>query len=220
MARALRLLAVVLIVLLVAGWGAAALVRSPGEELGTAFARLLGRVPGGAPPAAGGIALPPGSNIGGPFALVDHTGRAVTDRDYRGRAALVFFGFTFCPDVCPTELGNVAAALDLLGADAARVAPLFVTIDPERDTPAKLADYVALFHPAIIGLTGTPEQVAAAARAYRVYYAKATPPGASDYVMDHSAFTYVLGPDGGVRALLRPGASPEDIARALRAALG
>ena len=220
MIRALRILAVVLIVLLGAGWGAAMLARAPGEGLAESFARLFAGAPAAVPPSAGGIALPPGSQVGGPFRLVDHTGREVSEADYRGKVALIFFGFTFCPDVCPTELSNMAAAMDQLGPQADRVVPIFVTVDPERDTVPRMADYVALFHPRIVGLTGSPEQVAAAARAFRVYYAKATPPGATEYVMDHSAFTYVLGPDGAVRTLLRPGASPGDIVEAVRRNLG
>src|SRR5918996_3071934 len=98
--------------------------------------------------------------IGGPFALVDHTGHTVTDADYRGKLMLVFFGFTHCPDVCPTTLQEIASALDVLGDEAGRVQPLFITVDPERDTPEVMAGYVDLFHPGIVGLTGTPEQVA------------------------------------------------------------
>jgi protein SCO1/2 len=167
----------------------------------------------------GGMSVPPGVSLGGPFELVDHTGRTVTDRDYRGRFMLIFFGFTHCPDICPTELQVVAEVLEKLGPRANRVAPLFVTIDPERDTPGVLADYVALFDPRLIGLTGSEAQVAAAARAFRVYYAKATPPGASTYLMDHSSFLYLIGPDGTFRALFRYGTPAEEIARAIAAGL-
>ena len=158
--------------------------------------------------------------VGGPFALTDQNGRAVTEESYRGKAVLIFFGFTHCPDVCPTELTTLAAAMDQLGGDAARTQPLFITIDPERDTPQALADYVSLFHPSLAGLTGTPEQVAKVARTFRVYYAKVTPPGTSDYLMDHSAFVYLLGPDGALRALFRPGVTPEELAGAVRQVLG
>jgi protein SCO1/2 len=163
----------------------------------------------------GGMAVPPGVALGGPFSLTDHTGRAVTDRDFRGRTLMVFFGFTQCPDVCPTELQVVAEVLEKLGPRAAQVAPLFVTIDPERDTPEILAQYVALFDPRITGLTGTPEQIAQIARAYRVFYAKVTPPGASTYTMDHSALLYLMGPDGGFRAVFRHGTPATEIARAV-----
>ena len=216
MARSIRLVALLLLLLVGAAWGAAWLRAAPGEPLGQSFARLFGAVP---PPSAGGIALAGGASLGGPFTLRDHTGRTVTDADYRGSLALVFFGFTFCPDVCPTELQTIATAMDLLGPQSTRVKPLFITVDPARDTPEKLAEYVALFHPAITGLTGTPEQIAAVARAYRVYYARATPPGASEYLMDHSAFTYLMGPDGALRAVFRPGAPAEEIAAAVRANL-
>ncbi len=216
MIRTLRVVALVLVLLAGLAWGAAWWRSVPGEPVGQSFARLFGAVP----PTAGGVVLPGGTSLGGPFTLTDHDGRAVTDATYRGRLMLVFFGFTFCPDVCPTELQTVAAALDQLGPRAAEVRPLFVSVDPGRDTPAKLRDYVALFHPAITGLTGTPEQVAAAARAYRVYYARVTPPGASEYLMDHSAFTYLMGRDGTLRAIFRPGASAEEIAAGLRANLG
>ena len=215
MTRALRIAALLLLVLGLA-WGAAFVARQPGEGLAAAFARLAGSA---SPPSAGGVALPGGVTIGGPFSLTDGDGRAVTEADFRGKLALVFFGFTFCPDVCPTELQAVAQAMDLLGPQAGEVRPLFITVDPERDTPAKMKEYVALFHPAITGLTGTPAQVAQAARAWRVYYAKVTPPGASDYLMDHSAFTYLMGVDGALRAIFRPGVSAEELAAAIRANL-
>lgn len=217
MTRALRIAAALLILVLGAMWGAAFLGRQPGEGLGAAFTRLVGGAP---PPSAGGVALPGGVSIGGPFSLVDGDGRRVTEADLRGRLALVFFGFTFCPDVCPTELQAIAQTMDQLGPQAEGVRPVFITVDPERDTPAKMKDYVALFHPSILGLTGTPEGVAAAARAFRVYYNKVTPPGSSDYLMDHSAFTYLMGRDGQLRALFRPGATPEEMAAAIRANLG
>ncbi|WP_426958755.1 SCO family protein [Muricoccus radiodurans] len=216
MTRFVRIAALALLVLLGAIWGAAWLNRNPGEGIGASLARLAGNTP---PPSAGGVAMPAGVSLGGPFTLRDHTGRTVTDADYRGKLALIFFGFTFCPDVCPTELQAISQTMDLLGAQADQVQPLFITVDPERDTPAKLAEYVALFHPRITGLTGTPEQIAAAARAFRVYYAKSTPQGSSEYLMDHSAFTYLLGRDGRLRSLFRPGATPEEMAAAIRANL-
>jgi protein SCO1/2 len=135
--------------------------------------------------------------IGSDFALLDHTGKAVTDADFAGRWQLVFFGFTYCPDVCPTTLASVSAVLEELGEDADQIAPLFVTVDPERDTPAVLAEYLANFDPRIIGLTGSPEQIKAAARAFRVYYAKVDQDDLPDgYTMDHSAFLYLMDPDG------------------------
>jgi protein SCO1/2 len=167
-----------------------------------------------------GPTLPAGVAIGGPFSLTDESGRAVTAETYRGRYMLIFFGFTYCPDVCPTELAKVAATLDLLGPEAERIVPLFITVDPERDTAEALARYTDLFHPAIIGLTGTEAEVAAAARAFRVYYNKVkTGPEPDAYTMDHSAFVYLMGPDGGFRQLFSPQATPEQMAAAIRSHL-
>ena len=143
----------------------------------------------------------------------------MTDQDFRGRYMLVYFGYTFCPDVCPTELQTIATALDLLGPAASRVVPLFITIDPERDTPEILANYTHQFDARLIGLTGTPDQVAAAARAYRIYYAKVTPRNGSTYLMDHSSFLYLMGPKGDLVSLFRQGTSPQELADALRARL-
>lgn len=158
----------------------------------------------------------PEVKIGGPFALTDHTGKAVTDADYRGKLMLVYFGYTYCPDVCPTGLSNIAHALDMLGADADKVVPLFISVDPERDTTEILAAYVAQFHPKIIGMTGTPEQVADAARAYRAYFSKTKVEGSADYLVDHSAIAYLMGPDGRFRMHFSHGASPEDMAAGIR----
>jgi cytochrome oxidase Cu insertion factor (SCO1/SenC/PrrC family) len=169
------------------------------------------------PPGPGEIQLPRGAPLGGPFSLVDQDGQMRTDRDFRGRWALLYFGYAFCPDVCPTELATMSAALDLLPANvAARVSPVFITIDPERDTPAQLKNYVPLFHPRLIGLTGTPSQIAPVIREFRVYAEKRTAEGASEYLMDHSSFFYLLGPDGRLRALFRGGLGAEALANGLR----
>jgi protein SCO1/2 len=165
------------------------------------------------------VQLPQGMVLGGPFSLVDHTGRAVTEADFAGRFLLVYFGFTYCPDVCPTELGTIAAALDALEDQGARVTPVLITVDPERDTPEALADYVSRFHPRMVGLTGTPQQIAAVARAYRVFYAKVNRPEMTQYLVDHSSFIYLVGPDARVRALFRPEMAPEAIAQAIRGQL-
>jgi protein SCO1/2 len=109
--------------------------------------------------------------VGGPFSLTDHTGRKVTDKDFLGKYMLVFFGYTYCPDLCPTELQVMSAALDKLGAKADDIQPIFITFDPQRDTPEVLKLYISNFHPRLVGLTGTPEEIAAA-KAYRVYYSK------------------------------------------------
>lgn len=150
--------------------------------------------------------------IGGPFELIDHTGARRTDADYRGKLALIYFGYTYCPDVCPTDLQAMASALDLLGDGARAVQPLFITIDPERDTPEHLANYVSLFHPRLVGLTGEAEAVRRAARAYKVFYAKVVLPESSDYVMDHSAFIYLLDASGRYLGFFPPGTSPERMA--------
>jgi protein SCO1/2 len=138
--------------------------------------------------------------IGGPFTLTDHTGKRVTDQDYRGRTMLVFFGFTFCPDICPSALQVVSAALDKLGPRADRFVPLFISVDPERDTPAQLASYVGSFHPRLVGLTGTPAEIEAVVKAYRVYVKKVSDPKSSaGYTIDHTSLVYVMGPDGAYR---------------------
>jgi len=164
-----------------------------------------------------GLGISASVAVGGPFSLTDDHGQAVTDATYRGRWMLIYFGYTFCPDVCPTELQTIAGALDKLGAQASTVAPLFITIDPERDTPAALANYVKLFDDRLIGLTGTPEQIASVARAYRVYYAKVTPKDSSSYLMDHSSFLYLVDPGGKLRSLFRPGMSAQELADGIRA---
>lgn len=219
MLRLIRILALLVIALVGGLWAVAWATRAPGQGLAEAFAARLGGLFGGGGsglPSAGGLTLPQGVTLGGPFRLTDQAGRAVTEQDYAGKWMLLYFGYTYCPDVCPTELGAMVAALDMLGPPAATVAPVFVTIDPERDTPAQLADYVPRFHPRLQGLTGTAEQVAEAARRFRVYYAKARRSDNSDYLMDHSSFIYLVGPDGKVRALFRPETTPEQMANSIR----
>lgn len=153
---------------------------------------------------------------GGPFTLVDHTGATVTDTDFQGKYLLVFFGYTYCPDICPTTLNEIANAMQLLGDRATRVQPLFITIDPERDTPEVVTEYVNAFHPRIVGLTGTPDQIRQAAATYRAFYDKQDEGDAgekgNDYFMDHSAFTYLMAPDGTYLTIFGYGTAPEDIA--------
>ncbi len=163
------------------------------------------------PPAPKGEAA-----IGGPFTLVNHLGETVTDADFHGRFLLVFFGYTYCPDVCPTTLTTITNALDQLGADGDKVTPVFISVDPERDTPEYLREYLAYFHPRLVGLTGTPAQVAAAAAAYRVYYAKAGQGGEEDYIMDHTSVVYLMGPDGKYLAHFAHETTPEDMASGIR----
>jgi protein SCO1/2 len=158
--------------------------------------------------------------VGGPFSLVDHTGKAVSDKDFRGRHMLVFFGFTFCPDVCPSGLQVMAAALDRLGPKADRIQPIFITIDPERDRPEQLASYVASFHPRLVGLTGSLEAVTAAAKAYRVYFKKAKDESSTaEYTFDHTSFIYLMDAKGEYVAHFTHATSPEVIAERLRKVL-
>jgi len=143
-------------------------------------------------PGGKGVAL-----VGRPFSLTDQDGRKVSEKDFLGRHMLVFFGFTYCPDICPTELQVMMAALDAMGPDGEKIQPVFVSIDPERDTPEVMKAYVANFGPRLIGLTGTAEEIAAVAKAYRVYYARAGDTSSPDsYLMDHSSIIYLMGPDG------------------------
>jgi cytochrome oxidase Cu insertion factor (SCO1/SenC/PrrC family) len=154
--------------------------------------------------------------VGGPFALIDHNGKPRSERDFRGKLMLIYFGFTYCPDICPTDLQNIGLALDQLGAAGENVQPLFMTVDPERDTPEHLKDYVPLFHPRLIGLTGEPAAIRAAADAYKVYYARVPSQRGDDYTVDHSSFIYLMGADGQYLGFFPPGTSPERIAETLK----
>jgi protein SCO1 len=147
-------------------------------------------------PGSGSSGLP-SIAIGGPFALETADGTTVTDKTYRDKWQLVYFGYTLCPDACPTALNEIAGALQQLGPLADKVQPLFITVDPQRDTPAVIGDYVRNFDPRIVGLTGSPEAIAAVAKAYKVYYAvHRTGNGPDDYLMDHSGFVYLMDPEG------------------------
>ena len=156
----------------------------------------------GRPAAYSGTPVTTGTaRVGGPFELIDQNGGTRTDRDFRGRYMLVSFGYTYCPDICPTTLLSMSQALRGFessdAALAAKVVPIFVTIDPERDTVETLAAYAPSFHPALVTLTGAPERIAQVAKAYLVYYAKAPQKsGEEDYLMDHSSHIYLMGPDG------------------------
>jgi protein SCO1/2 len=133
------------------------------------------------------------ADIGGPFTLIDHNGQKVTEQSYAGEHLLVFFGFTFCPDICPAALQKVTAVLDQLGDKAKRLRVLFISVDPQRDTPEQLKLYMSNFHSRAVGLTGSPEQIAAAAKAYRIYYRKVEDASNPDgYTMDHSGFIYLM----------------------------
>jgi cytochrome oxidase Cu insertion factor (SCO1/SenC/PrrC family) len=135
--------------------------------------------------------------IGGPFTMVNQKGETVTEKNFEGKYTIYFFGFTFCPDVCPTELQVLTAALKELGPDAAKITPVFVSVDPERDSPKIIGEYVANFDPRFVGLTGTPEQLAVMARAFHIYYKKvANENDAQNYGMDHPSILYLMEPDG------------------------
>jgi protein SCO1/2 len=160
-----------------------------------------------------------GAAIGGPFALVDQSGRTATDRQFDGKYRIVYFGFAHCPDVCPTDLAQIGQALRTLeksdSAMAAKIVPIFITVDPERDTPAVIKDYVAAFHPRLVGLTGTPQQIADVAKKFAVYYAKEPTPDGS-YTMNHSRILFLMGPDGAPLAMLPHDKNPEEIAAELK----
>jgi protein SCO1 len=153
--------------------------------------------------------------IGGPFSLVDQNGRTVTDKDLRGHPYLVFFGFTHCPDVCPTALFEMSEVLGKLGPDAQKLSALFVTIDPERDTPAAMKDYLSSFNPRLVGLTGDPAAIAAVAKEYRVYVKK-VPLDNGDYTMDHTALVYLMDKEGRFVTPFNLKRTPEDAAADLR----
>ena len=162
------------------------------------------------------IAMP--SAVGGPFALVDQNSKPITDKDMSGHPFLVFFGFTHCPDVCPTTLFDVSEILRALGSDAKDVRALFITVDPERDTPAVLKDYLSSFDPRVIGATGDNEAIAAVVKTYRVY-AKKVPTDGGGYTMDHTAIVYLMGKDGRFvtpfNMKRRPNEAAEDLKRYL-----
>lgn len=158
------------------------------------------------------------ASVGGPFTLVDQQGRTVADDAFRGRWMLVFFGFTHCPDVCPTALSDMSATLTELGAAADKVQPIFITVDPERDTVEAMSQYVANFDPRIVALTGTPEQIAQAAKAYRVYYKKV--PQGDDYTMDHTGILYLMDPQGRFMTHFTPNTPPADMAARIRKLIG
>jgi protein SCO1/2 len=165
-------------------------------------------------------AVPEGRDPGGPFQLIDHTGRSVTAQDFRGQHMLVLFGYTSCPEVCPGTLSRISAAMGLLGEHVDRVQPLLISVDPSRDTPEVLAKYVKSFHPKLIGLTGTEDQVRAAADAYMVFYKKVGDrdgqhegPHAHHESVSHGAFTYLMGPDGRYLSVFPYGATAEAMAK-------
>jgi len=157
---------------------------------------------------SGGAGEPPlaGAAIGGPFTLVDQDGKTVTDRDFAGRYRLIYFGYTYCPDVCPTDLQKLMRGLKAFEASApslgAKVQPIFISVDPGRDTPPVLKQYVAAFHPRLIGLTGKPDEIAAVAKRYGIFFQKAAGKDSTDYLVDHSTQAVLFDPDGKPMAIL------------------
>ena len=160
-------------------------------------------------------------DIGGPFTLVDKDGRVWTEKDLLDRISVIFFGYTYCPDVCPTKLADIGLALDQLSpAELENVLPVFITVDPDRDIRELVGEYVSYFHPKMVGLTGSFDQTDAAAKQYRAYYKYVDRvAGNEDYLVDHSSITYVMGPDGRFMRHFSYGTGPDDMAAGLRALL-
>jgi len=156
-------------------------------------------------------------NIGGPFTLTDHTGKQVTEADFAGQKTLIYFGFTYCPDVCPTALQVMSVALEELGDDASKITPVFITVDPNRDDVETMAAYVKHFGDDFVGLTGTLEQTAAAAKAFKVYYRKVDDPSSSaGYTMDHSSVVYLMSEDNAYLANFTHETRPDRMAARLK----
>lgn len=160
------------------------------------------------------------ARIGGEFSMIDHRGRKITDRDFHGKFMLIFFGYTFCPDVCPTELQTMSEVLDTLGGEAENITPVFATIDPQRDTAAVLADYLSNFHARFVGLTGNADQVADLAKTFGVFYSRVKSRNASDhdedYLMNHSSFIFLMDAKGKFRAAFRAGIANKGMVRRIR----
>lgn len=172
-------------------------------------------------PAQGEVISSGRADIGGPFTLVDHTGTTVTEADFAGRPMLIYFGFTYCPDICPFSLQVMAAALEALPEDRRNeFQPVLITVDPERDTPEQLAQYIEspAFPANLVGLTGTPEQIAAAAAEYRVIYRRAQEPGAPEdtYTMDHTSLIYLMDRQGEFHSVYAHGTPPAQLAEGLQ----
>jgi cytochrome oxidase Cu insertion factor (SCO1/SenC/PrrC family) len=153
--------------------------------------------------------------VGGPFALTDQDGRRRTDSEFRGKLMIIYFGYTFCPDVCPADLMAITQALDALGPAAEGIQPLFITVDPERDNKL-LKEYVAAFHPTLIGLTGSPEEIRKVANSYKVFYAKVPDERNGEYSIDHSGVIYLIGRHGEYIGFMPPQTGPEKLTEILR----
>ena len=160
--------------------------------------------------------LPLPVEVGGPFALIDQDGHRVTDADFHGRFMLVFFGYANCPGICPTGLRSMTGAIDLLGEDGKRVAPVLITVDPETDTPAAMAAAVAKIHPRLVGLTGSHAALSAAAKAYKVSAKLVGWTVQKQPIIEHASFIYLMGPDGAFVTLYPPVLDPQSIAESIR----
>ena len=154
-------------------------------------------------------------SVGGPFTLTDQTGKPRSDIDFRGKLMIVYFGYTYCPDVCPTDLMAITQALNALGPAADGVQPIFITIDPERDTKL-LADYISAFHRSFIGLTGSPEEIRRVANAYKAFYVKVQDERSGDYSIDHAGVIYLMGHNGEYLGFMPPQTSPDRLVEVLR----
>lgn len=157
-----------------------------------------------------------GTHLGRDMAMQDASGATRSLNDYKGKVVVVFFGYTQCPDVCPTSMAQLAQTMTLLGDDASQVQVIMVSVDPQRDTPAVLGEYVKAFDPRFVGLTGTPEQLGATAKSFKAYYGKSKGASGDQYTMDHSSSFYLFDKKGESRVLVRGDASPEDIAKDIR----
>jgi cytochrome oxidase Cu insertion factor (SCO1/SenC/PrrC family) len=153
--------------------------------------------------------------VGGPFTLTDQTGRQRSDTEFRGKLMIVYFGYTYCPDVCPTDLMAITQALDALGPAAEGIQPVFITIDPERDTKV-LADYIAAFHHSFVGLTGTPEEIRKVANSYKAFYSKVQDERSGDYSIDHAGVIYLMGRNGEYLGFMPPQTGPDRLTEILR----
>lgn len=171
-------------------------------------------------PAFEPVGMPAPERLGGPFTLTNEAGEPFGTDDLIGNGALVFFGFTYCPDVCPTELARGAQVVDQLVEADISVTPVFITIDPERDTPEQIGDYVSLFHEDMVGLTGTADEIASVADDYGVFYSRVEMEDSSDYLMDHTSFVYLLDPTGSLVWMFRPTDPVEAISETIRQAAG
>ena len=154
-------------------------------------------------------------SVGGPFTLTDQTGKQRRDTEFRGKLMIVYFGYTYCPDVCPTDLMAITQALDALGPAAEGVQPVFIAIDPERDSEV-LADYLSAFHPSFVGLTGSPEVIRAVANAYKAFYAKVPDERSGGYSIDHTGVIYLMGRNGEYLGFMPPQTSPDRLTEILR----